>query len=426
MTEGKERKKTDFSFMQETIKQKRIYQSRMVQRIAWSVISGALFALTALGVWMIIGPRLDNQAEQQEMQPIMIPEEEEETIEETTEPEQEQEESPVIITETISMELEDYKKMYQQLMQIGNQAEKSLVNVSALTMDTDWFDETYTRQKSAAGVLIGDNGVEILILTSYSRIGKAEKLQVSFFDHTSAQAVMKKYDKNTGLAVVSVNLSDVSDSTREIIVYADLGSSKTLRSGEPVIAVGSPVGNYGSILFGNLTSVSQTAGIYDGAYNVLTTDMVRADSGSGVLINWSGKIIGVLQDQYEVNGQKGTIQAYGISDIKNIIEHLSNNQDIVYMGIVGADVTTAISESEQIPIGVYVSSVELDSPAIEAGIQPGDIIVSMSGQPITNLKDVMGILLKCSNGQNIQVTCQRPDKSGYQELELSVELKILE
>lgn len=424
MTEGKERKKTDFSFMQETIKQKRIYQSRMVQRIAWSVISGALFALTALGVWMIIGPRLDNQAEQQEMQPIMIPDEEEETIEETTEPEAE--ESPVIITETISMELEDYKKMYQQLMQIGNQAEKSLVNVSALTMDTDWFDETYTSQKSAAGVLIGDNGVEILILTSYSRIGKAEKLQVSFFDHTSAQAVMKKYDKNTGLAVVSVNLSDVSDSTREIIVYADLGSSKTLRSGEPVIAVGSPVGNYGSILFGNLTSVSQTAGIYDGAYNVLTTDMVRANSGSGVLVNWSGKIIGVLQDQYEVNGQKGTIQAYGISDIKNIIEHLSNNQDIVYMGIVGADVTTAISEAEQIPIGVYVSSVELDSPAIEAGIQPGDIIVSMSGQPITNLKDVMGILLKCSNGQNIQVTCQRPDKSGYQELELSVELKILE
>lgn len=418
MTEGKENKNTDFSFMQETIKQKRIYQSRAVQRIAWSVASGILFALTALVIWMILVPKLDNQVEQQEVQPITIPEEEEQPAE--------QEDTPVYITETISMELEDYKNMYRQLMQIGNQAEKSLVNVSALTMDTDWFDETYTSRKSASGMLIGDNGVEILVLTNYARIDNAEKLQVSFFDHTTAPAVMKKYDKNTGLAVVSVNLSDVSESTREIIIYADLGSSKTLRSGEPIIAVGSPVGNYGSILFGNLTSVSQTAGIYDGAYNVLTTDMVKANSGSGVLVNWSGKIIGVIQDQYEVNGQKETIQAYGISDIKNIIEHLSNNQDIVYMGIVGTDVTTAISEAEQIPIGVYVSSVELDSPAIEAGIQPGDIIVSMSGQPITNLKDVMGILLKCSNGQNIQVICQRPDKTGYQELELSVNLKILE
>lgn len=421
MTEGRENRNTNFSFMQETIKQKRIYQSRVVRRIAWSVLSGVLFALTSLAVWMVLAPRLDRKAEQ-EVQPITIPEEEE-PQEISEEP---QEETQVYITETVSMELEDYKKMYQQLMQIGNQTEKSLVNVSAMTVDTDWFDETYTSQRSAAGVLIGDNGVEMLILTSYSRIRNGEKLQVTFFDHTTAQSVMKKYDKNTGLAVVSVNLSDVSESTREIILYADLGSSKTLRSGEPVIAVGSPVGSYGSILFGNLSSVSQMAGAYDGAYNVLTTDMARSGSGSGVLVNWSGKIIGIIQDQYSVYGQEGTIQAYGISDIKNVIEHLSNNQDIVYMGIVGADVTTAVSEAENIPIGVYVSEVELDSPAIEAGLQPGDIIVSMSGQTITNLKDVMAILLKCSNGQVIQVICLRPDKSGYQELELFVELKILE
>ncbi len=420
MTEERENKNTDFLFMQERIKQKRIYQSRAVQRLAWSAVSGALFALTALVVLMIFLPGIDRQTERQEVQPILIPEEEEQ--EQQTVPE----EPPVYITETISMELEDYKKMYQQLMQISNQVEKSMVNVYALMVDTDWFDETYTSRKSASGMLIGDNGVEILILTNFDRIGNAEKLQVTFFDRTTAQAVMKKYDKNTGLAVVSVNLSDVAESTREIIMYAELGSSKTLRSGEPIIAVGSPVGSYGSVLFGNLTSVSQMAGLYDGTYNVLTTDMIKANSGSGVLVNWSGKIIGLIQNQCEVNGQKDTIQAYGISDIKSVIEHLSGNQDIVYMGIVGADVTTAISESEGIPIGVFVSEVELDSPAIEAGIQPGDIIVSMSGQPITNLKDVMTILLKCSNGQNVQVVCQRPDKNGYQELELSVNLGILE
>lgn len=419
MAEGRDNKNTDFSFMQETIKQKRAWQSKVVRRIAWSVASGALFAVAALVIWVIFVPTLDSHVEQQEVQPVVIPEEIEPEV---TEPE----ESTVYITETISMELEDYKKMYQQLMQIGNQVEKSLVNVSALTVDTDWFDETYTSQSSAAGILIDDNGVEALILTNYGRIGKGEQLQVTFFDHTTAQAVLKKYDKNTGLAVVSVNLSDISESTREIIQYADLGSSKTLRSGEPVIAVGSPVGSYGSILFGNLTSVAQTAGLYDGSYNILTTDMIKSGSGSGILANWSGKIVGVIQDQCEVNGQRNTIQAYGISDIKNIIEHLSNNQDIVYMGIMGADVTTAVSEAEGIPIGVYVSEVALDSPAIEAGIQPGDILTSISGQPITNFKDVMAILLKCSNGQNIQVTCQRPDKAGYQELELMVNLKILE
>lgn len=414
MPEGRENRNP--SFIQETVKQKRFYQSRIVHRLGWAAVSGALFALAALAVWAVAVPRLLPKAEQQEVQPVTLPEPEE-TVEE--------EEPPVYIMEQVSMELEDYKKMYQQLLQIGSQVEKSLVNVSAVTVDTDWFEESYISQRSSSGILVEDNGVELLILTDYEKVKNGESLLVSFYDHTSASAVMKKYDQNTGLAVVSVNLGNISESTRQAIAYADFGSSRTLRSGEPVMAVGSPGGTPGSVLFGNLTSVSQTAGLYDGSYNVLTTDMTKASSGSGVLITWSGKIIGMIQDRCQVAGQENTIQAYGISDIMEVIEHLSNNQDIVYMGIMGTDVTTAISEIEEIPIGVYISEVAMDSPAIEAGLQPGDIITSMSGQSVTNLKDVMAILMKCSNGQNIQVVCQRLNKTVYQELELSVDLKIL-
>ncbi|MDE6961109.1 MAG: S1C family serine protease [Lachnospiraceae bacterium] len=419
MSEGK--KNRNLSFIQETVKQKRFYQNRMVQRLLWSVASGVLFALAAVAVWAVAAPRISFVPESSRVEKVTLPEPEEQ-------PEQssDEEEPPVYIMEQVSIELEDYKKMYQQLMQIGSQVEKSLVSVSAVTTDTDWFDETYTSQSSVSGLLVEDNGVELLVLTDYEKVKDGERLLITFYDHTSAPAVLKKYDKNTGLAVLSVNLSDISESTREVILYADIGSSKTLRSGEPVIALGSPGGNYGSILFGNLTSVSQMAALYDGNYNVLTTDMARARAGSGVLISWSGKIIGVIQDRCEVAGQNNTIQAYGISDIMGVIEHLSNSQDIVYMGVVGADVTTAVSELEGIPIGVYVSEVALESPAIEAGLQPGDIITSMSGQTVTNLKDVMAILMKCSNGQNIQVICQRLNKTVYQELELSIDLKILE
>lgn len=416
MPEGKENR--NLSFIQETVKQKRFYQNRIVRRLVWSVASGVLFALAAVAVLAVAIPRISFPAEKREVQKITLPEPEEPVVQE--------EEPPVYIMEQVSMELEDYKKMHQQLLQVGNQVEKSLVNVSAVTVDTDWFDETYTSQSAVSGVLVGDNGVEILILTDYGKVEDAENLLVTFYDHTTAPAVLKKYDRNTGLAVLSVNLSDVSESTREVILYADFGSSKTLRSGEPILAVGSPGGSYGSILYGNLTSVSQTAALYDGSYNVLTTDMVKARQGSGVLISWSGKIIGMIQDQCEVSGQNNTIQAYGISDIMEVIEHLSNNQDIVYMGITGADVTTAVSEAEGIPIGVYVSDVAISSPAMEAGIQPGDIITAISGQNVTNLKDVTTILMKCSNGQNIQVVCQRLNKTIYQELEMSVGLKILE
>ena len=79
-------------------------------------------------------------AEEKELQHIELPAEEAAPGEDMTETGEA--EPPVYITETVSMELKDYRKMYQQLMQIGNQVEKSLVNISAVSTDTDWFDES--------------------------------------------------------------------------------------------------------------------------------------------------------------------------------------------------------------------------------------------------------------------------------------------
>ena len=420
MEEDKE-KNSGFSFMQEKIKEKPVYANPLVKKALRCILGGALFGGTALLIWALALPRINNRMEKNEIQEIQIPEE---TVDSETEDKSE-DESPVYITETVSMELKDYEKMYQQLMQIGNQVSKSLVDISAVKTDTDWFDEALTSHKSVAGLIIGDNGMELLILTEHEKV-KDGDLKVRFYDHTEAAGTLKKYDSNTGLAVISVNLSDVDSSTREVISYAELGSSKSLRSGQPVIVVGNPTGSNGSLLFGNLTSVTQTAELYDSSYNILTTDILKSSNGSGVVADWSGKIIGLLQEKTEVEGQDNTIQAYGISDVKDLIEHLSNNQDIVYMGIVGADVTTSISEQENIPIGVYVSEVSLDSPAITAGIQPGDIITEINGQAIVNLKDIVATLLKCSSGQTVDVRYKRADASGYQDLQASVTLKVLQ
>ena len=420
MEEDKE-KNSGFSFMQEKIKEKPVYANPLVKKALRCILGGALFGGTALLIWALALPRINNRMEKNEIQEIQIPEE---TVDSETDNKAE-DESPVYITETVSMELKDYEKMYQQLMQIGNQVSKSLVDISAVKTDTDWFDEALTSHKSVAGLIIGDNGMELLILTEHEKV-KDGDLKVRFYDHTEAAGTLKKYDSNTGLAVVSVNLSDVDSSTREVISYAELGSSKSLRSGQPVIVVGNPTGSNGSLLFGNLTSVTQTAELYDSSYNILTTDILKSSNGSGVVADWSGKIIGLLQEKTEVEGQDNTIQAYGISDVKDLIEHLSNNQDIVYMGIVGADVTTSISEQENIPIGVYVSEVSLDSPAITAGIQPGDIITEINGQAIVNLKDIVATLLKCSSGQTVDVRYKRADASGYQDLQASVTLKVLQ
>ena len=139
------------------------------------------------------------RTEKQEVKQFELPAEETTVEEDVTETE---EESPIYITETVSMEVEDYRKLYQQLMQLGNQVEKSLVNIAAVSTDTDWFDETYTTQNSVCGTVVGDNGVELLILTEYAEISNGDQLLVTFFDHTTASGTLKKYDRNTGLCLL--------------------------------------------------------------------------------------------------------------------------------------------------------------------------------------------------------------------------------
>lgn len=233
MGEEKRDRDAEFSFMKEKIKGAAVdIETPGSEGLQTAVICGFLFALAAVAVWAFVLPWVRFRTEKQEVKQFELPAEETTVEEDVTETE---EESPIYITETVSMEVEDYRKLYQQLMQLGNQVEKSLVNIAAVSTDTDWFDETYTTQNSVCGTVVGDNGVELLILTEYAEISNGDQLLVTFFDHTTASGTLKKYDRNTGLAVVSVNLGDIEDGTRELVQGVEVGSSRSVRVGNRLL-----------------------------------------------------------------------------------------------------------------------------------------------------------------------------------------------
>ena len=111
--------------------------------------------------------------------------------------------------------------------------------------------------------------------------------------------------------------------------------------------------------------------------------------------------------------------------MKDVIEHLSNSQDLVYIGITGADVTQERAEAQSLPVGVYITGVEMNSPAMDAGIQQGDVITEISGQTIRSVSEIQEMLLKFSRDQVIQVRVMRLGKEGYKEIPCSVTLKRL-
>ena len=112
--------------------------------------------------------------------------------------------------------------------------------------------------------------------------------------------------------------------------------------------------------------------------------------------------------------------AYGISDLKEALEFLSNGQAVPYIGIHGVTVTEELTAGQGIPSGVYVQEVSTDSPAMAAGIQSGDVITAVAGTQVTTLSGYNSALMQQEAGDEIRVKGQRQGTGGYVDITFRV------
>ena len=436
--------KEEFAFIRERIKQKPINKKRLfkhgVSTVGWAV----LFGVVACFVFTVMRPVMENWLFPQQDPMMEIPKdqwetetlgtetggtealvvpEETETLElETQEPETQepetQEPTQTIITK--ELELSDYQMLQNKVYAIGKEANRSVVTVTGVVSDTDWYNNAYESNGQASGIIIGDYGSELLILTEHKVVQTAEEIRVTFINEVTVGAALKKYDGNTGIAILSVELKQLDDNTRNGISYAVLGNSLPVSQGNVAIAIGSPLGTNYSIGTGNITSVSNVIQTIDATYTVFTTDIVGSSNSSGVLLNLDGEVVGLVMQDYSENGDNNTLTAISISELKNVIEMLSNGKDIPYLGLKVVTVTDKIAEDFEIPTGVYIKETLLDSPALEAGLQNGDVIVAMNGAEVSSVEEYQAKVLEQEVGSSIEITVKRQGMEDYIELECSV------
>ena len=416
----------EFSFMNEKIKEKPVYKRKWVKIVLATMGLAVLFGVISGFVFTKMQAALLEKQQQQAMQEIEIPKDQPEELPDASQEEvtsEEEVQEPIVVEAELT--LAEYEKLYQEMRNVAGEASKSLVIVTAVSNDVDWFNEAYENLGQATGMIIGNNGVELLILTRYELVENCDGMNVTFIDDTMAPAVLKKYDVTTSLAVISVNLSDISAETMENISQAKLGRSIALEAGTPVMAVGRADGSIDSVMKGTLTSTHNKLSAVDAEYTVLVTDMTKNAGADGVLINFKGEVIGILQERHLSAAMQNVLSAYAISDIKSLMEHLSNNQDVTYLGVKGISVTLE-AQKEGVPTGVYVTEVEMDSPAMLGGIQVGDVIQAINGQKVTNMSEVAAVLQRLSDKQNISLEGQRLTKDGYKKINYQTALSVLE
>lgn len=478
--------KNDYEFVEETIKKKPLNKRKLAQKLGMNVISGLIIGFVACFIIAAFFPKINEKVNpEEEPNLVTIPKDEEHTdveleevyenssqlniegqtgaidnsdinpddiegseIENTedlenaegqeveaNDPEAKEatEEEPEPVKETIinqviekDLDIDDYKLLYRKIGDIANQAKRSLATVVFSSNDIDWFMNDYEISDAVTGVIVADNGKELLIIANVSDIEISKDVKVRFCNEAIFEGSIKKIDPNTELCVIAVELETLTDSTKNSIAMAHLGNSSIATlPGTPVIAVGSPLGLEGSMSTGLVTSNSHIIEYPDSNIRYLTTDIFGSTEGSGVIIDFEGKVLGIICHGGSSNDTKNLIRAYAISDIKAPIEKLSNGQEVAYLGIIGTDVTKDARENLSVPEGAYVKQVVIDSPAMVGGIQNGDVIVKLGTQEIRSFREYKEAMMKCQPGDTTMVTLRRPSKEGYVEFSYEIELEAL-
>lgn len=403
-------------FIREKIKDKPINKKRLWMRIGTSALCGAVFAVTAGVVLWVLIPMFQNRIEESEN-----------NTQDTQQVIQESEDTQlqVLIPDDMNLSLEAYQALQNQLYGIGNEANKSIVTVTGVVSETDWLNNSYETEGQGSGAIVHEDSNYLYVLTEKKVIADASQIRVSFVNGTSADATILKHDGNTGIAILTVEKRLLDNETKNAIRVAKMSKNQTIKNGTIVIALGSPLGSNYSVLTGNITSVENEVVTIDKNYSVLTTDIVASEKGSGILINVSGEIVGIVIQEFSGSQDVNTLTAVSISEVSGLITNLCAGKDVTYVGLYVSTVTQKISQEYDIPKGVFVREIVTDSPAMLAGLQSGDVITHINGEAVTTDAQYSSKISQLIPGTTCEITLQRQTGAGYYEVKCVVTLSVL-
>ncbi|TYS59614.1 serine protease [Sutcliffiella horikoshii] len=308
---------------------------------------------------------------------------------------------------------------------VDNVAE-AVVGVINLQNASFWNDtETETDEEGEAGTGSGviykkENG-KAYVVTNYHVIEGAGQVELSLIDGTRVPAEVLGEDPLTDLAVLSMEDEMVTK-------VADFGNSDSVRTGEPVIAIGNPLGLQfsGSVTQGIISGTDRSIpvdvnrdGTPDWHADVMQTDAaINPGNSGGALINIQGKVIGINSMKIAQSAVEGIGLAIPVNSAIPIINDLEQYGQVKrpYFGVsIGSlsDVSSyhwqqTLKLPKDVSAGVYITGVAPGSPAANAGLKEYDVIVELDGDQVRDVIELRKHLYNEKQvGDKMEVTFYR-------------------
>ena len=289
------------------------------------------------------------------------------------------------------------------VVQVAREVGPAIVGITNKAVAQDFFTnrQIEVERGFGSGVIFRNDGY---IVTNNHVIEGANELIVSLEDGTTYSGTLVGTDEMTDIAVVKVDARNLPS--------ARFGNSDDIMVGEPVVAIGNPMGLalHGSVTVGVISAIDRSISLND--VSLLQTDAAISPGNSGgALVNYEGEVIGINNAKVAREGVEGIAFSIPINTVKDVVNELMEKGYVArpYLGVQIFDPTTAARYGYQLNIkrGVYIFQVTINSPADRAGLQRGDIILSVDGKAVNSVSEVRSNIVSHKVGASVKVTFDR-------------------
>lgn len=301
---------------------------------------------------------------------------------------------------------------------IAQKAGPSIVGVKVNSMTQNIFGMMQQSDSEGSGIIYSEDGY---IITNYHVIkaamnNSAATVQVTLSNSDEAlDASIVGGDETTDLAVIKVDKTGLTP--------AEFGVSSELKVGELAVAIGNPLGQElaGSVTVGYISALNRKLTTDGRTYKLVQTDAaINPGNSGGALVNSKGQVIGINTVKIGATEVEGIGFAIPTDDALPIIKELIQNKKIVrpYIGLSGINVDESTAKLNNISVGIYVAQVLANTPAAQAGIQKGDVIVAIDGQEVKTME----ALNEIKNSKKVGDVVTLKIKRKNEDLEIKVTL----
>ena len=242
-------------------------------------------------------------------------------------------------------------------------------------------------QSLGSGVVIKPNGI---VVTNNHVIAGATEVKIVFSDRREFDAEILLADKKTDLAILKLDVG------LEKLPFIELRDSDTLEVGDLVLAIGNPFGVGQTVTSGIVSALARTAvGITDYSFFIQTDASINPGNSGGALIAMDGRLVGIntaiFSNKRGTGGSVGIGFAVPSNMVKTVVDSVDKGKVIrPWLGATGQTIDPDLAREFELsrPAGVIINQVYPESSAADAGLKPGDIVLSINNKPIDD-RDIL-------------------------------------